>query len=313
MNQGWTYCDRISKSAVGQTILSYYTQRYRHSTQAQWQTRIEQGQIRLDGQLTHPQNQLANGQQLTYHRLPWEEPSAPLNFDILYEDDHLWVIAKPSGLPVLPGGGFLEHTLLHQLRLRYPDEQPIPVHRLGRGTSGAMLIAKSQTARAHLARQFRIRSSPQDAALNRQSRTLTKIYRALVTADINKQTTHFTCTYPIGKLPHDQLGYIYAHQPEGGLPSRSDCTIVQRRPDATLLDVSISTGRPHQIRIHLAAAGHPLLGDPLYPIGGIPAPTGTAMPGDCGYHLHAHQLRFIHPHTGHPIAITAPPPQILSI
>lgn len=312
MNQGWTYCDRISKSAAGQTILSYYTQRYRHSSQTQWRDRIEQGQILLDGQPTHPQNQLTNGQQLTYYRHPWEEPPAPLNFDILHEDAHLWVIAKPSGLPVLPGGGFLEHTLLHQLRHRYPDERPIPVHRLGRGTSGAMLIAKSQTARAHLARQFRIRSSPQDTELNREPRTLKKIYRALVGPNL-PQASHFTCTHPIGKRLHYQLGYIYGHQPNGGLPSRSDCTIIQRRLDATLLDVSISTGRPHQIRIHLAAAGHPLLGDPLYPIGGIPAPNSPARPGDCGYHLHAHQLRFIHPHTGHLISITAPPPKILSL
>lgn len=312
MNQGWTYCDRISKSAAGQTILSYYTQRYRHSTLDQWRDRIEQGQILLNGQKTHAHTLLNSGQQLTYHRAPWQEPVAPLTFDILHEDAHLWVIAKPSGLPVLPGGSFLEHTLLHQLRHHYPDEQPIPVHRLGRGTSGAMLIAKSQTARAHLARQFRIRSSPQDIELDRESRTLKKIYRALVGHNL-PHASHFTCTYPIGKLPHHQLGYIYGHQSNGGRASRSDCTILQHRPKATLLDVSISTGRPHQIRIHLAAAGHPLLGDPLYPAGGIPDPDGNVMPGDCGYHLHAHQLRFIHPHTGHPISITAPPPKILSI
>ncbi|MEM9945237.1 MAG: pseudouridine synthase, partial [Cyanobacteria bacterium P01_D01_bin.36] len=237
---------------------------------------------------------------------------------ILYEDDHLWVIAKPSGLPVLPGGGFLEHTLLYQLRDRYPTQTPIPVHRLGRGTSGAILIAKSQTARTHLSRQFRTRSATQSSSLDtpENTQTLTKIYRALIGPTIPAQLADsFTCTHPIGKLPHHRLGYIYGRTTPNNpkaLPSHSTCTIIEHRPNATLLNVSISTGRPHQIRIHLAAAGHPLLGDPLYPAGGIPDPTGTVMPGDTGYHLHAHQLRFIHPHTGQTMSIIAPPPSILT-
>jgi len=321
MNNGWTYCDRIPSTAAGQTVLAYYTTRYTHSTQATWQTRIEQGQILLNGGPITADTRLSAGQQLSYYRLPWQEPPAPLSFGVLYEDDHLWVIAKPSGLPVLPGGGFLEHTLLHQLRDRYPTETPIPIHRLGRGTSGAILIAKSQTARDGLSRQFRTRSATQSASgkipvrTPENPKTLTKIYRALVGfSTASELPDHFTCTYPIGKLPHDQLGYIYgrvAKTTPKAMLSRSECTIIERRPKSTLLDVSIATGRPHQIRIHLAAAGYPLLGDPLYPIGGVPSPTSTAMPGDIGYHLHAHQLRFIHPHTGQPISIIAPPPTIL--
>ena len=313
MNNGWTYRDRITPTAAGSTVLTYYTQRYTHSTQQTWQTRIDQGQILLNDQPVTADTILSTGQQLSYRRLPWSEPPAPLHFEVLYEDSHLWVIAKPSGLPVLPGGGFLEHTLLHQLRDRYPTETPIPIHRLGRGTSGAILIAKSQTARAQLSRQFRIRTSSPNSSVSSTKPPLTKIYRALIGPTLSKPD-HFTCTYPIGKLPHDQLSYIYGRVTEDtpkAMLSHSDCTIIERRPTATLLNVSISTGRPHQIRIHLAAAGHPLLGDPLYPIGGIPSPTGTAMPGDIGYHLHAHQLSFIHPETGQPISITATPPKIL--
>lgn len=326
MNNGWTYRDRISATAAGSTVLAYYTSRYTHSTQQTWQTRIDQGHIRLDGQPVTASTVLPAGAQLSYFRQPWQEPPAPLSFDILYEDNHLWVIAKPAGLPVLPGGGFLEHTLLHQLRDRYPTETPIPIHRLGRGTSGAILIAKSQTARKELSRQFRVRTTEPNAAISSTQAPLTKIYRALIGAtnansatDANSPTQppladQFTCNYAIGKLPHTRLGYIYGCVPQNApkaMPSHSDCTIVERRPDATLIDVSISTGRPHQIRIHLAAAGYPLLGDPLYPIGGVPSPTGTVMPGDTGYHLHAHRLSFLHPHTGKPIAITAPPPKIL--
>ncbi len=313
MNKGWIYCDRIPPTAAGQTALAYYTQRYRHSSATVWQARLQQGQIRLNGQPIQPHTVLRSHWQLAYHRPPWQEPAAPLDFKVLYEDDQLWVIAKPAGLPVLPGGGFLEHTLLHQLRSHYPAETPIPIHRLGRGTSGAILIARTKAARVHLARQFRTRTAAQGSAIKTpgNSQTLVKIYRALVgPSAAHELSDRFTCTYPIGKLPHHKIGHIYGHLP-AGLASRSDCTIVQRTATHTLIDVSISTGRPHQIRIHLAAAGYPLLGDPLYPIGGAPDPDCSARPGDTGYHLHAHKLRFIHPQTEHSISITAEPPEIL--
>ncbi len=279
----------------------------------------------LDGDRTQADTQLERGQTLSYMRSPWQEPLAPLTFEVLYEDQDLWVIDKPSGLPVLPGGGFLEHTLLHQLRVRYPNDQPIPVHRLGRGTSGAMLIAKSQAAREPLSRQFRRRTADLSNSANE---ILSKTYRALVGSTTPEQLgDRFICSFPIGKLPHNRLGYIYGHLADGHLTnshtdpksiastnsmvSRSEGTVLQRGPNSTLVSITIQTGRPHQIRIHLAAAGHPLLGDPLYPIGGIPDPRGFALPGDCGYHLHAHILRFAHPRTNQPITVTAPPPQIL--
>ncbi len=320
LNKGWTYLDKVATQSVGQSVLDYYTQRYRHSEQAVWQARIETGQVLLDGDRTQTDTRLKQGQTLSYARSPWREPTAPLTFEVLYEDEDLWVVDKPSGLPVLPGGGFLEHTLLHQLRVRYPNNQPIPVHRLGRATSGAMLIAKSQAAREHLSRQFRQRTAELGSSA---SRTLTKTYRALIGPTTLEQLgDRFICPYPIGKLPHNRLGYVYGHltnshtdpkstTPTKSMVSRSNGTVLQRNLDSTLVSVTIQTGRPHQIRIHLAAAGHPLIGDPLYPAGGIPDPDGSALPGDCGYHLHAHILRFAHPRTGESITITAPPPKVL--
>ncbi|MEL6470707.1 MAG: RluA family pseudouridine synthase [Cyanobacteria bacterium J06623_4] len=309
LNQGWTYTDTIRSAAVGQTVLAFYTQRYHHSNQATWQTRIETGQILLNGQLATPHTRLALGQQLTYQRPPWREPTVPLTFEILYEDAHLWAIAKPSGLPVLPGGSFLQHTVLHQMQQRYPHEHPAPVHRLGRGTSGVLLIAKSQQARASLSRQFREHTIRSDISASQQ--TFLKTYRALIGPTTPAQFPNsLTCTFPIGKSPYPQLGYLYAHTP-GGLPAKSTCTVLHRGAASTLLEVSIQTGRPHQIRIHLAAASHPLLGDPLYTIGGIPYPQSTAIPSDCGYHLHAHRIRFTHPQTGKSLFIEAIPPSIL--
>ena len=83
MNEGCIYRDRIPKAANGQTVLDFYTHRYRHSTRSQWQTRIAKGQILLDGHAVSPQTILTPGQHLTYHRPPWQEPTVPLTFDIL--------------------------------------------------------------------------------------------------------------------------------------------------------------------------------------------------------------------------------------
>lgn len=289
-NDGWIYHDVVPKNQSSTTVLAYYTHRYRHSSQSTWQQRIESGEILLNDQPTSPETLLKPGQHLSYHRPPWQEPPVPVAIETIYEDDVLLVVNKPSGLPVLPGGNFLQHTLLWQLRQRHTTAAPI--HRLGRGTSGIMLIAKTKSARAHLSQQMR-------------QRRLDKVYRALIglSADVPDR---FSITQPIGKIPYPQLGYVYGAHPDG-LDAHSICTVVRRRSDATLLDVTILTGRPHQIRIHLATIGYPLLGDPLYIPGGLPHPAGTAIPSDCGYWLHAHRLSFVHP-AGHPLTLTCEPP-----
>jgi 23S rRNA pseudouridine1911/1915/1917 synthase len=115
---------------------------------------------------------------------------------------------------------------------------------------------------------------------------------------------------PIGPVPHALLGSIHAADPNGK-PALSQVTVLERRTDSFLCDVRIATGRPHQIRIHLAAAGHPLVGDPLYAAGGLPLPDTRALPGDPGYHLHAAELSFRHPGTGREQVIACEPPTLL--
>jgi 23S rRNA pseudouridine1911/1915/1917 synthase len=115
---------------------------------------------------------------------------------------------------------------------------------------------------------------------------------------------------PIGRVPHRLLGSVYAARPEGK-PSRSLVTVRERREATSLLEVEIGTGRAHQIRIHLAAAGYPLLGDPLYAAGGVPRVDSVALPGDPGYLLHARLLVFRHPGTHLPVEVEAPPPPAL--
>ncbi|MFO8040329.1 MAG: RluA family pseudouridine synthase [Sodalinema sp.] len=285
VNEGWIYTDRLGSVASGLTVLDYYAQRYRHSTREMWRDRILAGKVRLDDQRTTPETRLQRGQCLSYHRPPWREPEVPLGVDYLYEDEDLLLVRKPSGLPVLPGAGFLQHTLLFQLRRRYP--QVSPIHRLGRGTSGIMLWAKSSRGRSRLSQQLR----------NRQ---MVKVYRAWVG---DWSHGNLSIHQPIGKLPHPTLGTVYGAT-DAGVRSQSQVTVVSRREDGVLLEVKILTGRPHQIRIHLAAVGHPLLGDPLYtPGGGLnlrvhPETQTYPVPGDCGYFLHSFRLGFYHPTSG---------------
>lgn len=348
MNQGWVYREQVARRDVGRSLLDYYSQRYPHSSRDEWQSRIAQGQVLVNGQPVSADYVLCLGQQLAYHRPPWQEPDVPLAFDILHEDADVLVVAKPSGLPVLPGGGFLQHTLLGQLQQRYPQNPPTPVHRLGRGTSGLVLLGRSPAAKSRLSQQMRDQTRQSEILLNfianshspssspRRShlhsgwyppdilqsenlgdRPLRKSYLALVgPSDLPDR---FTITQPIGKLSHPVLGYVYGAVPNG-LPAYSEGQVLQRQGDRTLVEMTILTGRPHQIRIHLAAVGYPLLGDPLYAPGGTPrtfdmeAETTEAsdekvpVPGDCGYCLHAHHLTFLHPTYAQPMRFTLPAP-----
>lgn len=287
-NRGYAYGETIRSG--GLTVLEHFCRHHPHSTEAQWRQRIEAGEVELDGLRPEPATPLVPGQVLVWHRPPWEEPLVNLDFLLVFEDAALLAVVKPRGLPTLPGGGFLEHTLLAQVRKTYPESSPM--HRLGRETSGLVLFSRTHAAGASLQTAWR-------------DRQVEKRYRALATGRSIRDA--FEVTAPIGPIPYPLLGTLHAATPQGK-PARSHVLVLRRDSDRTLFQVDIETGRPHQIRIHLAHAGHPLVGDPLYGPGGVPRPGITALPGDGGYFLHAERMAFPHPLTGAPLELRAAPP-----
>jgi 23S rRNA pseudouridine1911/1915/1917 synthase len=294
LNGGFSHMDRIGSVDAGRTVFAYLAAHYPIATEAEWMARIEVGQVVLDNRIAQAGDLLHAGQRLTWNRPPWVEPDVPLATAILYEDAGLLVVAKPSGLPTLPGGGeFLDHTLLALVRQRHPDASPM--HRLGRGTSGLVLFAPTVATRKPLQTAF-------------QGPRTRKVYRALCSGIPDFDALDIAA--PIGEVPYAPLGMLHAATPQGR-SSRSHVTVLERRESAALVDVEIATGRPHQIRIHMAWAGHPLVDDPLYGPGGMPLVGGTAVPGDLGYLLHAHRLELEHPRTGALLTLACHPPPLL--
>ena len=296
-NRGYVYSEQVDAGGAGRTVLDHLCTRWERAPEGEWRARIEAGAVRVDGAVADAGQRLRAGQRVSWERPPWDEPDAPACTAVLYEDADLLAVAKPRGLPTMPGGGlYLESTLLAVVRGRDPGA--VPVHRLGRDTSGVVLFARSQEARAGLQAAMR-------------ERRIRKVYRALGAG--HPVLDVFGVDAPIGEVPYPPTGTLHAASPDGR-PSRSRVRVLERRPGsepASLLEVEIETGRPHQIRIHLAFAGHPLVGDPLYGPGGLPIPGGSAVPGDPGYHLHAFRLELDHPRTGTRVEVECTPPPVL--
>jgi 23S rRNA pseudouridine1911/1915/1917 synthase len=200
---------------------------------------------------------------------------------------------------------------------------PRPVHRLGRFTSGLLVCARRPATRAWLSAQLRESTGAgaaelvqaTAAAADRLQEGCRKEYRALVepgrlSLAIGESLPIST---PIGRRPHPLLGEIWCAAAAGDADALAACsslTLLERNRNGDLVEVSIATGRPHQIRIHCAAVGAPLLGDPLYLPGGLARP--GALPGEGGYRLHAHRLFLLRP-DGTALELEAPLPEALGM
>jgi 23S rRNA pseudouridine1911/1915/1917 synthase len=300
LNRGYAYTTIISGKYHGQPLLSHLASLYPHSTPQVWQQNLNNGEVTLNSVIATGSESVTSGQTLVWNRPPWIEPDAPQHFEVLFDDPHLLAVNKPSGLPTLPGGGFLENTLLRLVQEQFPNANP--AHRLGRATSGIVLFAKTPQAASHL-------------EANWNTPKIQKIYRAL--AQNIAQYDSYEILTPIGLVPHPRLGSVWAANPSGK-PSKSLAKVISRSASnttnagTTTFEVSLNSGRPHQIRIHLASIGHPLVGDPLYGSNGQPLEDLPGLPGDGGYFLHAQFLKFQHPITGEEINLEAALPAVSS-
>lgn len=245
--------------------------------------------VRLDGAHPFLSTRVAAGQRLAV-RLSSPETGMlrpiPLELDVVYEDADVLVVNKPPGLLVHPTRLSHVHTLAHGITYRFRQQavqaRVHPVHRLDRNTSGLVLIAKHSPAHRQLARQL-------------ISRELERTYVALVHGTVADLAG--TVDAPIGR--HAEDAHLRTVRGDGAV-ARTHFRVVERYATATRVELELETGRTHQIRVHMAHLGHPLLGDAPY--------GGEATPLLQRQALHAHRLRFTHPLTRQPIVCEAPIP-----
>lgn len=253
LNDGVNYTDIIKSVDSGKTLIDFYSSKYKNSAPLQgWIQRIKNGQISVDGDMvTDPNAILRVGCEVVYCRLPWIEPDVPYLLEVLYEDEDMVAINKPSGLQVLPGGLFQQRTVLRQLQwkvcgqnLCYPSKStaeelhPAPVHRLGRGTSGILLCAKTKQTKICLAGYF---AKGTTAVGNnstrffefedRKTRKISKFYRALVTGLLEKD--EIIINQPIGVMHYPEVATgLYVASPSGR-PALSKVRVLERDIEAS--------------------------------------------------------------------------------
>ena len=267
-------------------------------SRSRWKQLIEAGHVLLNGVAVRKSNTaLSSGSELRCD-LPEPEPVGLVATDIplaiLYEDADLIVLNKPAGLVVHPAPGHAADTLVNALLHHCSDLQGIGgelrpgiVHRLDKDTSGVLVVAKNEAAVAALVAQF-------------SSHFVQKEYLALVWGAPKKPTG--TVELPVGRHPvHRQKMAVT----EKGRAAVTHYETLAAGPLASLLRVRIETGRTHQIRVHLAHLGHPVVGDSTYGRArqGLPAELNVSR-----QMLHAHVLKIAHPRDGRPLAFPAPPP-----
>jgi len=250
---------------------------------------IDAGRVTVNGRAAAPTARVRGGEKVVVHAAsdPRDMEFLPeaIPLSIVAEDDALLVVDKPAGLVVHPGSGNWDGTLLNALLHHAPQLAGVPragiVHRLDKDTSGLLVVAKTLIAQTALVRQL-------------QARTMTRAYLALAAGDIVRGDT---VDAPIGRHPTRRTTMAVV---AAGKPARTHFDVLERFAIATLLRCRLETGRTHQIRVHLASLGHPLVGDPAYGRAG-PVPFGRQA-------LHATRLALVHPSTGRACAWTSPMP-----
>ena len=264
-------------------------------TRSQAQRLIEQGAVTRDGRPVKKNEKLPAGTTLELaipevRETPIAAQEIPL--EVCYEDADVIVVNKPKGLVVHPAPGHADGTLVNALLHHCGDSlsgingelRPGIVHRIDRDTSGLIIAAKNDFAHVRLAAQL-------------QDHTLARTYRCIVMGNLREDAG--TVNAPIGRCPADRKKMAVV---AGGRNAVTHWTVLERYPGAAYVECRLETGRTHQIRVHMAYIGHPILGDTVYG-------NRKSVPGLQGQCLHAVGLKFIHPRTGKPVQLTCPLPE----
>lgn len=259
---------------------------------------IEDGRVLVNGKCAAKSLKLTGGETLTVS-LPDPEPldvlPEDIPLDVVYEDEDVIVINKPKGLVVHPAPGHPNGTLVNALLHHCGTSlsgiggvlRPGIVHRIDRDTSGLIIAAKNDLAHQKLAAQL-------------QDHTLARTYECIVIGNLREDSG--TVDAPIGRCPGDRKKQAVVSD---GRQAITHWEVIDRFPGFTHVRCHLETGRTHQIRVHMAYIGHPILGDIVY---GAKKPV-SGLQGQC---LHAVGLQFIHPRTGEPVALSCPLPEEFS-
>ncbi len=279
-------------------------------TRSKIQSWVKSGTVLVDGRTRRPSHLLQGGEIIEIPVAPLSstgeflEPE-PGELELLYEDPDLAVIAKPVGLVVHPGAGQREGTLAHRLVARFPElaavghpQRPGIVHRLDRGTSGVMVVARNEASLQGLARQF-------------ERRSVGKQYLAVAYGRLS--SSPLLVDAPIGRHPRHRTRMTVAANGRSARTRFEELRYLDT-PRVSLLLARLDTGRTHQIRVHLKAEKHPLVGDSVYGENrwrAAPPPLQATLRDFPRPALHAWQLSFEHPRLGQALSFQAPLPDDL--
>jgi len=297
----------VEKTESGLRLDVYLVGRNGSLSRSQIRRLIDQGSVEIGGEVCRrPSRKVRSGEIVsckkplpsTYHLLP---EAIPLS--VIYEDEAILVVDKPAGMVVHPSAGHGTGTMVHAILAHCRDLsgiggelRPGIVHRLDKGTSGLLVVAKSDDAHRRIAEQFK-------------NRRVRKTYQALVFGDVRAETGRIK--NPIGRHPSDRKK-MSAASPRGK-PAVTSWRVMERYGAATLMEIGIETGRTHQIRVHLTSLGHPVVGDSTYgspgSIRNVRDPRARSFLRRLDRQaLHAFRLEFFHPLSGKPMALCAPLP-----
>ena len=249
---------------------------------------FEKGLVSVNGKAVNKKQKLSAGDIVTVNvpePVAYEAKAEDIPLDIVYEDSDLLVVNKPKGMVVHPAAGNFDGTLVNALLYHCGDSlsgingvmRPGIVHRIDKDTSGLLIVAKNDFSHQALSAQL-------------ADRSLSRVYEAVVRGRLRENAG--SIDRPIGRHPTDRKRM--AVNEKNGRPAVTHWTVLDRYHGYTHIRCRLETGRTHQIRVHMASIGHPLLGDGVY---GAPCPE-KGLEGQC---LHARELKFIHPRSGAPV------------